>query len=258
MTRRILIAATGLVAGVAAAVAFGPTSDAVEEAGPTTTTSTTLATPTWSGSAEILAAPAVVVPETIQFDPPFVEIRYRVDTVSPGGGENTNARPVLPTSWTLLTSSGDISALTDPAARRVIFGVPVGFTRSQIEGLRLDTYMLRVPIQVPFTPTPEDFAAHEVIPGVTARLDTFLEQGTGAVVRVALGGDAPGLAAELSVAGAGPGWTAASSNFGGGGRWTLTLETETIPEQLDMLVRGVALVQLDSGASTDLHGVPDE
>lgn len=215
----------------------------------TTAPSTTVPLATWIAAAEIIIPPVAVVPTRLIAHPSAIEIDY--DIVGLVAGAATG-RPV---AWTLLTAGRDIPGVTEPSASRVVFDVGPGFDPATITGLRLDRYVLLSPIQADFTPSPDDFTAHEIAPGVTAALDIVQPQGTGAIVRVQLATAVPGATADLAAEGRGPGWVVASSNFGGGGLWTLSFAGTELPDPLPLVVRGLVAIPVDTDLVSSLAGV---
>jgi len=217
----------------------------------TTTTSTTTPLAEWIAPAEIVVPPSIVVPTQVTIEPGLVIVDYDIQSMAIG--EEAAVRPI---EWSLLTTGDAVTASIEPAATRVAFDVGFGFDPTTIVGLRLDRYVMRSPIQAGFTPSPTDFSAHEIAPGVTAALDIVQLQTTGAIVRVQLAATQPGATADLAAEGLGPGWVTASSNFGGGGQWTLSFDGADLPDPLPLVIRGILWIPLDSDLISTLERVP--
>jgi hypothetical protein len=224
----------------------------------TTTTSTTAPVPEWFHPAEVILGPAILVPETVRFEPGAVSLRYRLEPITPSavGPDDRVDTTVLPDRWTLTTSSGVVTASTDPWTRLVVFRLADGTTADQIEGLRLDGYWIRSPFYTVVSVSPAESPVAEVAQGVSLEIVRTISSAAGSQVVAALASGDPFTVSDLTVEGASGDWVTSSVDQTGSGRWTLSFSTPEPPDPLALAVRGVLWVPIDADIAIDLDGVP--
>ena len=165
-------ATVAVVFGVGALISYAVVSALAPEAHPetaqttTTTSTTTIPVPHHVDPDEYIVGPAALVPVSFSHDGGEAALEYELHGLAPIGGLEPIASitgfglltevaaaevdPVYPATWTLTTADGDVPGATaNPRSRVARFSVPDDFNPASIEGLRLDTYMVRVPVDQP-------------------------------------------------------------------------------------------------------------
>jgi len=251
MRWRVLSVAAVLAVGAALLAGFLRTGDTAAAPEIATTTTTTVALPVWIEPSELVVPPAIVLPTGLGYADGLLELNYEIRPMAVGTGP-----AIRPAAWTLLAGDAEYPSEVAAAASRVVFDVGPTFELATITGVRLDRYYAMSPIQADFRPESGDFTAHQIIPGVTAAVDLIQEQRTGAIVRIRLTGEEPGMYSDLSAEGRGPGWVTASSTFRGDGLWTLQFDGDELPDPLPIVVRGVMWLPIQAHLVSTLEGVP--
>ena len=261
--RRVFVVVVAAVASFAVGLGGAWIGRAATAGTEDTASTTTTTLPVWVRGTEIVVGPVAVIPEQVAVTGSDVAVQFTTHPIGP-----TEPDPpvgVVPASWTLLTTRGEVGSEGASNLGSVRFVLPVGTSAADITGLRLDTYWIASVLQTQITLSPDDTAPHEIAPGVTVALVTVQAQGTGALVVAetatrTIGSVATastnGLGADLAITGVGPGWGNTSSNFGNRSRWTLNYYGDAIPDPITLQITGVFWLPLTSGAITPLEGVP--
>jgi hypothetical protein len=148
---------------------------------------------------------------------------------------------VIPTDWTLLTTAGEFPGeLVNPRARRATFAVPQDLAVTQVDGVRLDRYLVAVPyerdIEIPMGTGQID----DVVPGVDPTA-TFSDLGDEWMVEFVTSSGDQFRGGSLAVIGAPDVGGVEVGGFGSAG-WRATyakLQYPVIPNPLPALLSGL-------------------
>jgi hypothetical protein len=225
-----------------------------------TTTSTSQAPPVFVAANETVLGPAVLVPGSLTVEQGQVMLRYElhslapladadpIQTLEPFTGplliEPSDVDTVWPGAWVLETTGGELPGSTsNPAARVARFDIPEDFTLDEVTGIRLDSYVLRVPLEQPFVLT-EGAAPVEIVPGVSSRTLNVVVQGEQTIVQVEVLAEVPINTTGIAVEGRGPRWASASREAEGRPRWNLRFDGSDLPEEITLVLRGSIWVEV--------------
>lgn len=269
----ILFAAGALLSfGVVSAFA----SEAEQETTPTTAPVVTTTVPTSFHVAadERIVGPAALVPVGFSHDGNEAAFEYELHGLAPLDGlepiesigataglgallevDPADVDPVFPASWTLITANGEVEGATaNPRSRVARFRVPDGFTPDDVAGVRLDTYMVRVPIAQPLG-LPR-VGQVEVVPGVVMSVIQVVEQGDQTIVQVEVATAFAGNADGITVEGDGPGWLSAGREAEGRPRWNLRYDGVDLAEDIPLRLRGSVWMEFTEAIEFDIRGLP--
>ncbi len=246
----------GIAAGLSAFWAIPPTE--APAAAATEATTTTAPVPEWFHPGEVVLGPAVLVPESLTIGSSEVAMRYRLEPITPSAAPSDEDvdTAVLPDRWTLVTSSGEVAASTEPWTRQVVFTLPADAQQVGVEGMRLDRYWIRSPVRVPVTLDLESTPVAEVAPGVSIEIVRIMSSSAGTQVVAGLLAEHSFTVSDLAVEGVGGDGLTSSVDQTGTGRWTVSFSTSEAPDPLRLVVRGVVWVPIDTSASIDIDEVP--
>ncbi len=239
-----IMVGAAVVAGACSYVLFGSTTQVTPEAVESTTTSTTEAVaqgvpqPIYFSSDEIPLGPAVLVPNDVVVSGSEVSIQYDLHHLAPVDGlpggavfipfqgfaevSPEEAETVFPSAWTIVVDGTEIrGTVANPRARAARFTVPDGTTTSQIESARIDSYLIQIPVDLPFRLTLANPTA-EILPGVSASLIQVSEQADTTIVRVEISVTDPLNLGSIDVHGQGEGSIVSVREAEGGPVWNLT------------------------------------
>ena len=244
----------GLIAGTIAAVVLAPGGDRPATTGFTSTSAGPSSTAAaWVRSGETRLGPAIVLPESLDFEGDQVVLSYSISALTPaevsGMGPSV---PAAPASFTLLWPGGEIpSRVIAPTSRAVRFRVPAGFTLDQIAAIRVDTYWIAAPARFPFEVSLSSGSWVPIAPGLRARMLQEVEQSGSWLAIVEIDStDTP--MTDLFLTGEGREWVSASRSVLATPRWTLTFRGNLLPDPVSLLAVGIAWVEVPAGTAIDL------
>lgn len=238
-----IIVGAGLLAALVAFLFFSSTAPLSESAAESTTTSTLAVGDeepkvVYVSPNEIALGPAVLVPTDVKVVDRQVSIEYDLHQLAPieglpggvafvpfqGFTEVTpaEAETVYPASWTIVIDGTEVAGnVANPNARAARFAVPDGVTASRLESARIESYLIQIPLDQPFSLS-SGSPSYEIVPGVTATLDSVSEQSNTTIVRVRVAvADSLNLGG-IDVNGRGEGSIVSVREAEGGPVWNLT------------------------------------
>lgn len=268
-----IVFATGALMSYAAVSAFAPEPEQEMSAPTTAAVTTTIPAPFHVDPDERIVGPAAIVPVSFSQSGNEAAFEYELHGLAPLGGlepiESIGATaglgallevapadvdPVFPATWTLITAEGEIPGTTATARSRVArFPIPDDFDPADVELLRLDAYMVRVPIAQPIE-LPRAGQV-EVLPGVVMSVIQVVEQAGQTIVQVEVGTAFARNADGITVEGEGPGWLSAVREAEGRPRWILRYDGVDLAEEVPLRLRGSAWVEFIEPVEFDLGGL---
>lgn len=259
--RRLAVSAlAGLAVGLTVALLLLPAGGGNAADISTTAATTATTAPVWVSPRETRIASTVVIGSRLQMEGDRVLFTYNLYGMAPFSGlaPRDAHLPVVaaPASLTLAYAGGTSSTRgLGPTQRAGRFEVPPGITLDQVEGISIGSYWVPVPAgyTIDLSPSTGDWVP--AAPGVQARIVQVVEQAENRLVIVELGGDAA-LTGGLAIAGEGREWQSSSYSQIGGGRWTLDFRGQTLPDPVQLVVRGVGWIEVAGGGPVDLEGIP--
>jgi hypothetical protein len=281
MTSAIRILLGAVIGGVLAGggLLLGGVASSSSTAGPVTTTATTLpmvrsqpAEPAWVEDGGVRYESTVVVVDALDGVDGAIVLDYRLISLGESGlvlGGGTQLPGVLPETWELVTTSGEmVGATSDPPGRvggidtaspprgvedSIRFEADQALSRDEVAAVSVSSWRMAVPLDVVVSMPGQKGAHVELHDGTIITLDTILEQRTGALLNFDL--DYPpdqwrtaadqGFGLSTQFVGAGPGWKRAASTIGGlgltGGAtgFQLLWQDSTPPDTVQIRVRSV-------------------
>ena len=176
----------------------------------------------WVRAGEALLGPTALLPTSLRVEEGDVVLDYDLVDIAPptlGRFGDPDELPVAaPETWTLLTTSGDLTGATSSVrARTARFPVPDGFDGT-VTGARVDTWRTRMPLTHMIEISHDDLDEHVLDDGTVVALRIILEQSNSTLVQMrvhapsdtfsaAAGSFTAAFAAQPQLSGVGPGWT---------------------------------------------------
>lgn len=250
--QRLIGVVVGIVVGAALAglgIWLGPGADTAEPGGAapaaTTTTVTPIATtvpePPWTDEGGIRFESTVVIVDDFEVDGATAVLDYRLVSLAESAGAffgGAQLPSVLPDTWQLTTAGGTVveAASDAPPANQftapepaagipdsIRFATEDGAELADVTAVRITGWRVAVPGQTVVEMAGVSGASAELYDGTVIRLQTVIEQRTGAIIdfdlerppdpwRVAID---QGFGTSTEFVGDGPGWGRASSTIGG-------------------------------------------
>ena len=212
---------------------------------------------------EVVIGPAVIVPGELQLEDDTVVFDFAVHDLAPveDAADVTQllgfqAVEVIPAedletvfmdSWVLVTADDEIpGSVANPTARTARFDVGLDFSLEAVEQVRIDSYSLRIPMDLEFN-IDLDNDTVAVAPGLSTRLLAVTEQAR-TIVQVELISNRDFNYDTVAISGAGPGWQAAVREAEGRPRWNLTYDAPEAPSPIPLRIEGVVWVDIDHEA----------
>jgi len=257
--RDLGVLAAGLAIGVVLAVLVSAGSDADPDATAPTTEETTTTEAVWSAPAEIRIGPAVVVATSLEMENGDAVLSYEVTGIAPAppgeGGPSAEDALAAPARWTLIGPDFEIGAeAVAPSSRAVRFQVPAGFQPDAGTGIRLDAYLVPVPVSFPFEVDATSVAWYGIGPGLQARVVETIEQADNSIVIVEVDGP-QSLTGWMTIDGLGREWVSSSRSMAGTHRWTLDYRGEELPDPLPLAARGVQWFEIETSHEIDVEPI---
>jgi hypothetical protein len=256
----VAVLATSVLAFLAGfLLSSGPAASAPASTLATIAPPTTAVIPAFVQQGEIVIGPAAVVPGDLQLDGNIVVLDFSVHDLAPVGDAAAvtqllgfQATEVIPAeelatvyldSWVLVTADSEIPGqAANPTARTARFEVGPGFSLAAIEQIRLDSYSLRIPLDVRFhIDLDNDTVA--IGPGLSARLLAVTEQAH-TIIQVELISDHDFNYDTVAITGVGPGWQSAVREAEGRPRWNLTYDAPEAPSPIPLRLEGAVWVDI--------------
>jgi hypothetical protein len=238
-------------------------------AAPTTTVVTTTVPVSYHVDPnERIVGPAALVPVSFSHSGSEAAFEYELHGLAPVAGlepivtitgfgvvtevDAIDVDPVYPATWTLTTADGEVEGTTaNPRSRVARFPVADDFNPNTVEGLRLDTYMVRVPVDQPVR-LPR-VGQVEVVPEVRMSVIQVVEQGGQTIVQVEVSADPSANADEVTVEGDGPGWLSAVRETEGRPRWNLRYDGVGLGDEIPLRLRGSVWMEFADPVDLDVR-----
>jgi hypothetical protein len=239
-----ILVGVAVIAGGVSYVAFSGSDEVTEAIGSDSITPPVRRTaelnPVYVDVGEVVVGPAVLVPLDVSTSGRQVSINFDLHQLTPVEGlppgaafvpfqgfvavEPFETEVVFPTDWILVVDGAEVpGTVANPDARAARFDIPDGVTASRVEAAWIDGYLIRVPLDIPFTLS-SDEPRKEVVPGVAATLVQALDQNDTTIVRVELSVSDQIDLSGFDVVGAGNGVVSSNREAEGGPRWNITFE----------------------------------
>lgn len=266
----------GLALGVAMAALglwLGGRGDPVAAAPPPSTVDTTTSTAPavearWVAPDEVLLGPTALVPTGLLLGDGELELAYDLVDIAPPPiglpGPNAAHSAAAPELWTLLTTDGNLEAMTTAAGRTARFELPDGFDPGSITGARIDAWRIRLPVTHRLAIAHDDLGEHVLEPGTSVALRLILVQSQNTLVQFRVEHPVDGFSggattfsaafeAQPFIEGRGPGWTNTGITETGA---QLTYVGGELPDPIRISVNTHEWWTVTDFVAVDLTGVP--
>ena len=265
----ITAALPGLVLGAGLALAgvtLAPDTAATIDSTTTVAASGERVGPTWHDEHETVVGSSVIVLESLTVDDAEVLLVYEVLTIAPRAGgivilDETGAGPgvgVTPETWVIETADGEYEASgRNTDVHEVRFEVDDQFTLSDVTGIRLTRYRMRMPYSYTVEVPPETGHVITIDDGYTISVDSVIPQTTSLVLHLGL--EHPHdlfLSSDpdpVRVTGVGPEWLSATPRLPSG--VALTREGPDVPDPLLLRVSSTYWITLDRPIDMNIGGL---